>query len=55
MDNDKGVTLFIDALDGTGMTLLINLLLANFCKKMNIALAVALSGIASTFLDRGEL
>lgn len=51
MENDKGVTFFIDAPGGTSKTFLINLLLPKFCKKKNIALAVTWSGIAATFLD----
>ena len=37
IDNDKGVTFFIDALSGTGKIFLINLMLVKVCQKKNIA------------------
>ena len=54
IENDKGVTFYIDAPGGTGKTFLINLLLAKVRQKKNIALAVASSGISATFLDEGR-
>ena len=54
IENDKGVTFFIDVPSGTSKTFLINLLLSKVCQKKNIALAVASSGIAATHLDGGR-
>ena len=54
IENDKGVTFFIDAPGGTGKTFLINLLLAKVRQKKNIALAVASSGVAAVLLNGGR-
>ena len=54
IESDKRVTFFIDAPGGTSETILINLLLAKVRQKKNIALVVALSGIALTLLDGGR-
>ncbi|XP_074102059.1 ATP-dependent DNA helicase pif1-like [Cotesia typhae] len=50
----SGKLFFLDAPGGTGKTFLINLLLAKIRSRKNIAVAVALSGIAPTLIDGGK-
>ncbi|GFU70858.1 ATP-dependent DNA helicase [Trichonephila clavipes] len=50
----SGGLFFIDAPDGTGKTFLLSLILATIRSQNNIALAIASSGIAATFLDGGR-
>jgi len=52
--NESGEIIFLDAPGDTGKTFLLNLILAEIQSKNDIALAVALSGIASTLLDGGR-
>jgi len=49
--SQSGGLYFIDAPGGTGKTFLISLILAIIRSRNNIALALALSGIAATLLD----
>ncbi|GFW18545.1 ATP-dependent DNA helicase [Trichonephila clavipes] len=50
----SGGLFFIDAPGGTGKTFLLSLILATIRSQNNIALAIASSGIAATFLDGGR-
>ena len=53
-DNRQGHLIFLDAPGGTGKTYLLNLILAKFRSRGDIALAVASSGIAATLLQGGK-
>jgi len=53
VDDGTGGIYFIDAPGGTGKTFVILLILATIRSRSQIALAVASSGIAATFLEGG--
>ena len=52
--NNSGKIFCLNASGGTGKTYLMNLILAKVRSEKKIALATALSGIASTLLDSGR-
>jgi len=54
VEENKGGIFFLDAPGGTGKTFMLNLLLAKIRQRKKIALAVTLSGIASTLLRGGR-
>ena len=54
VDNQVGGMFFLDAPGGTGKTFLIRLILSSIGSKNDIALALALSGIAATVLPGGR-
>ena len=53
-EQQQGGIVFLDAPRGTGKTYLINILLAEIQSRSEVALAVASSGIAATFMDSGR-
>ncbi|GFX00142.1 ATP-dependent DNA helicase [Trichonephila clavipes] len=54
MTEQSGGLFFINVPGGTGKTFLLSLILATIRSQNNIALAIASSGIAATFLDGGR-
>ncbi|UYV83333.1 hypothetical protein LAZ67_23000609 [Cordylochernes scorpioides] len=54
ISDQRGELYFLDAPGGTGKTFLINLILATIRSRNEIAVAIALSGIAATLLDSGR-
>lgn len=54
IENEKGITIFVDAPGGTGKTFVTNLILAKVRSRKEIALAVASSGNAATLLAGGR-
>ncbi|XP_061381477.1 ATP-dependent DNA helicase pif1-like [Danaus plexippus] len=53
VDNNTGGLFFLEASGGTGKTFVISLILATIRSTVDIALALASSGIAATLLDGG--
>ena len=54
INNGVEGTFFLDALGGTGKSFLFRLILATVRSKHEIAISLALSGIAATFLPGGR-